>query len=58
MKNKKENKSKLDEIVIPLSNLEISQLKDGTIHNWSTKMKNGKIIKLKIMLDDEGNWGY
>ena len=58
MKNKKENKNKLDEIVIPLSKLELSQIKDGTIHNWKAKTHNGKVVKLKIMLDDEGNWGF
>jgi len=58
MKDKQENKSKPNQIVIPLSKLEISQLRDGTVHNWKTKDNNGNVVKLKIMLDNEGNWGY
>ena len=58
MKNKKENQNKPNEIVIPLSKLEISQLNDGTVHNWKAKDKDGNVVMLKIMLDDEGNWGY
>ena len=58
MKNKQEDKSKPNQIVIPLSKLEISQLKDGTVHNWKAKDKNGNVVELKIMLDDEGNWGF
>tara|TARA_R100000152_G_C6643063_1_gene87017 strand:- start:105 stop:272 length:168 start_codon:yes stop_codon:yes gene_type:complete len=46
----------LNEIAIPLSNLDISQLKDGTIHNWKSKDSNGKTIHLKIYLDKQGDW--
>mgnify|MGYP003656732321 FL=1 len=58
MKNQKENKDKPNQIVIPISNLELSQLKDGTVHNWKTKDKNGNVVELMIVLDTEGNWGY
>ena len=58
MKNKQEDKSKPNQIVIPISNLELSQLKDGTVHNWKTKDKNGNVVELMIVLDTEGNWGY
>tara|TARA_R110002020_G_scaffold96753_2_gene231361 strand:- start:4207 stop:4365 length:159 start_codon:yes stop_codon:yes gene_type:complete len=49
-------KNKQKEIAIPLTNLEISELQNGTIHNWKYKDENGKTIRLKIYLDKKGNW--